>query len=59
MYLLFLAAYIVVAVCVWVVLNRKQYLVAAIPNWAYTVSLAICWPVHLWSWFGEFRKELF
>lgn len=59
MYLLLLAVvYIVVAGCVLVVVEKKQ-LMEVIPEWAHTVSLAICWPIHLWSWFTEFRKELF
>ena len=58
MFLLLLVAYVAVAVCVGVVLNRRPF-IGEIPNWAFVISLAVCWPIHLWSWFSEFRKELF
>ena len=68
MFLLLLAAYVAVAVCVWIVLNRKFevvlggkfcYKLRPVSEKLIVISLAICWPIHLWSWFSEFRKELF
>ena len=62
MLLLLLAAYIAVAVCVWVVLNRRWRRSSGfspISHRLMAISLAVAWPVHLWSWFSEFRKELF
>ena len=60
MLLLLLAAYVAVAVCVGIVLKRRKYADSEwISNRLIIISLAVAWPVHLWSWFSEFRKELF
>ena len=65
---LLIAAYVAVAACVLVVLMKKRldwYVAGAFSargpfsNVQVAVSLAACWPIHLWSWFSEFRKELF
>ena len=62
MFLLLLAAYVAIAVCVWIVLNRIfkgiTYSGPIAPNLV-RITLAVAWPIHLWSWFSEFRKELF
>ena len=59
MLLILLAAYVAVAVCVWVVLRRYHANCKPISQILTVISLALAWPVHLWSWFSEFRKELF